>query len=102
MFSTTPISGMWTCLNIAMPRLASISARSCGVETITAPDSGTFCAIVSWVSPVPGGMSTTRTSSAPQSTSRRSWVRADITIGPRQITGAPSSIRKPIDITLTP
>ena len=43
-----------------MPRRASISARSCGVETITAPVSGTCCAIVSCASPVPGGMSTTR------------------------------------------
>ena len=47
MFSTTPRSGTLTWPNIAMPRRASISARSCGVETITAPASGTFWAIVS-------------------------------------------------------
>ena len=46
-----------------MPRRASISARSCGVETITAPASGTAWAMVSCASPVPGGMSTTSTSS---------------------------------------
>ena len=73
MFSTTPISGTLTWPNIAMPRRASISARSCGVETITAPASGTFWAMVSCVSPVPGGMSTTSTSSSPHTTSRRSW-----------------------------
>src|SRR6185312_166349 len=56
----------------------------------------------SCTSPVPGGMSTISASSSPQTTSRRSWFRAEITIGPRQTTGAPSSIRKPIDITLTP
>jgi hypothetical protein len=38
---------------------------SCGVETITAPASGTCCAMVNWASPVPGGMSTTRMSSSP-------------------------------------
>ena len=33
---------------------------SCGVVTITAPVSGTRCDSVSWMSPVPGGMSTIR------------------------------------------
>ena len=42
------------------------------------------------------------TSSSPQATSRRSWVSADMTIGPRQIIGVSSSTRKPIDMTLTP
>ncbi len=102
MFSTMPSTGTLTRLNMAMPRRASISARSCGVETITAPLSGTCCAMVSWASPVPGGMSTTITSSVPHSTSRSICVSADITIGPRQIIGVSSSIRKPIDITVRP
>ena len=102
MFSITPRIGTLTRLNMATPRRASISARSCGVETITAPASGTCCAMVSCASPVPGGMSTTMTSSAPHSTSRSIWVSADITIGPRQIIGVSSSIRKPIDMTLSP
>ena len=51
---------------------------------------------------MPGGMSTTMMSSSPQSTSRSICVKADITIGPRQIIGVSSSIRKPIDITLRP
>ena len=102
MFSTMPSTGTLTRRNMAMPRRASISARSCGVETMTAPLSGTCCAMVSCASPVPGGMSTTMTSSVPHSTSRSICVSADITIGPRQIIGVSSSIRKPIDITGMP
>ena len=102
MFSTMPSTGTLTRRNMAMPRRASISARSCGVETITAPLSGTCCAMVSCASPVPGGMSTTMTSSVPHSTSRSICVSADITIGPRQIIGVSSSTRKPIDITGMP
>ena len=51
---------MPTFSNIFKPFLASSSAMSCGVVTITAPVTGTFCESVSWMSPVPGGMSTTR------------------------------------------
>ena len=102
MFSTMPSSGTSTFLNMLRPLRASISARSCGVETMTAPASGTCWAMVSWASPVPGGMSTTSTSSAPQSTSRSICVSADMTIGPRQIIGVSSSTRKPIDITFRP
>ena len=98
MFSTMPSTGTLTFLNIASPRRASISDRSCGVEMMTAPFSGTFCASVSCASPVPGGMSTTSTSSVPQTTSRSIWVIADITIGPRQIIAVSSSTRKPIDM----
>ena len=58
--------------------------------------------MVSCASPVPGGMSTTSTSSSPQSTSRSIWVSADCTIGPRQIIAVSGSIRKPIDMTLSP
>ena len=60
MFSTMPRIGMPTFSNILRPLRASISAMSCGVVTITAPVTGTFCASVSWMSPVPGGRSTTR------------------------------------------
>ena len=102
MFSTMPRIGTSVRRNIAMPRRASISARSCGVETITEPASGTDCAMVSCASPVPGGMSTTMMSMSPQATSRSIWVMADITIGPRQIIGVSSSTRKPIDMILRP
>ncbi len=102
MFSMTPRIGTSTFWNMATPRRASIRARSCGVETITAPASGTCWASVSWASPVPGGISTTRTSSGAQSTSRSNWVMALMTMGPRQIIGASSSTRKPIDMTRMP
>jgi len=59
-FSTTPSTGMETFWNMRRPLRASSSAMSCGVVTMTAPLTGTRCASVSWMSPVPGGMSTTR------------------------------------------
>ena len=70
-------------------------ATSCGVVTMTAPV--TFGA--SWMierasSPVPGGRSTTRKSSGPQSTSDRNWEIALIFIGPRQMTGVLVSGRR--------
>src|SRR5438874_1053401 len=102
MFSINPRIGMFTFRNIAMPRRASISARSCGVETITAPASGACCAMVSCASPVPGGKSTTRRSRSAHDTWCSICVIAEITIGPRQIMARSSSTRKPIDITLTP
>ena len=40
MFSSTPRMGIFAFLNMATARRASIRARSCGVETITAPASG--------------------------------------------------------------
>ena len=102
MFSTMPSTGTSTLRNMLRPLRASSSAMSCGVETITAPASGTRWAMVSWASPVPGGMSTTSTSSSPQSTSRSICSSALWTIGPRQIIGVSSSTRKPIDIALMP
>ena len=62
MFSMMPSTGTSTFWNIASPLRASINARSCGVHTMIAPANGTCCAIESWMSPVPGGMSITRTS----------------------------------------
>ena len=74
MFSTMPRMGTSTLRNMATALMASASATSCGVVTITAPASRIFCDRVSCASPVPGGRSTTRTSSAPQATSPRSCV----------------------------
>ena len=75
---------------------------SCGVETITAPARATRCAMVSWASPVPGGMSTIMMSSGPQATWPIICSSAPITIGPRQIIGVSSSTRKPIDMADRP
>ena len=102
MFSTRPSTGTFTFSNMRTPRRASISATSCGVETITAPASGTRWLMVSWASPVPGGMSTTMMSSAPQFTCPMSCSSAPITMGPRQIMAVSSSTRKPMDMARRP
>src|SRR6185437_8210057 len=82
MFSTIPRMGTFTFWNMTMALRASIRAMSCGVETITAPVSATRWVMVSWASPVPGGMSSTRTSisswpAAAQSTWVRNCISAD-------------------------
>ena len=74
-----------------VPGLQALDATSNGtVEMMTAPFKGTFCASVSCASPVPGGMSTTSTSSSPHSTSRSICSSALDTMGPRQIIGVSS------------
>ena len=83
MFSIRPITGTPALLNRSIARVASISARSCGVETITAPAGLCFWIMVSCTSPVPGGRSSTSSSASPQSAST-SWPSAPPAIGPRQ------------------
>ena len=102
MFSTIPSTGTSTFRNMLRPFFASISDRSWGVETITAPAIGTRCAMVSCASPVPGGISTTSTSCGPHCTSPIICSSAPITIGPRQIIGVSCGTRKPIDMQVTP
>ena len=60
MFSTMPSTGICSCSNIAMARVASSCATFWGVQTTTAPVSGSSCDIVSGTSPVPGGRSMMR------------------------------------------
>ena len=73
----------------ARPRgCASISARSCGVETITAPAGLCFCSMVSCTSPVPGGRSTSSISVSPQCGVDQLAERA-AAIGPRQAIALP-------------
>ncbi|MNH35458.1 hypothetical protein D3C79_961440 [compost metagenome] len=60
MFSTMPSTGTCTFSNITIPLAASSKAISCGVVTTSAPVTGMFCDSVSWISPVPGGISSTR------------------------------------------
>ena len=102
MFSTRPSTGTSVFSNMRTPRRASINAMSCGVDTMTAPLRLTFCAMVSCASPVPGGMSTIRMSSAPQCTWPIICSNAPITIGPRQIIAVSGSTRKPIDMADRP
>ncbi len=96
------MDGTWVFLNMVTPFLASIRAMSCGVETITAPFSGTRWAMVSCASPVPGGMSSTRTSRGAQATSLSICVKALCTMGPRQIMASSSLTRKPMLMVLRP
>ena len=60
MFSTMPSTGTSTFSNILSALRASSSAMSCGVVTISAPETGTRWLSVSWMSPVPGGRSMIR------------------------------------------
>ena len=71
-FSIMPITGIFTLRNISMPFFASSRAISCGVVTIIAPEICAFCDKVSWISPVPGGISITSTSNSPH------WVCCSI------------------------
>ncbi len=58
--------------------------------------------MVSEMSPVPGGMSTTSTSGRSQNTSLTNCSSILWSIGPRQMTGALSSVSSPTDMTRTP
>ena len=90
---------MWA---ISAARRATFCAVGCGVVTIRNFASGSSWASVIETSPVPGGRSTSRKSSSPQSTSSRNCVSALCSIGPRQTTALSSSTKKPIDMTFTP
>ena len=54
------------------------------------------------MSPVPGGMSTTRQSSAPHSVPRSICSTALITMGPRHTAATSTSMRKPMDMQVRP
>ena len=60
MFSTTATQGTAIFANMRMPLATSMKARFCGVVTTTAAEKETAWQRVSWMSPVPGGKSTTR------------------------------------------
>ena len=88
-------------VNRSIARVASISARSCGVDTITAPAGLCFWIMVSCTSPVPGGMSTTSVSTISQWASTN-WVSAPAAIGPRHAIAWPPGTSCPIDKSGTP
>jgi hypothetical protein len=87
MFSTIPRIGIPTFSNILRPLRASMRAMSWGVVTMTAPVTGTFCASVSWMSPVPGGQVDHEVIELAPLGSVRSCSSAWVTIGPRQTIG---------------
>ena len=72
---------------IVAAREATSWASGCGVVTTTASARGSSWPSEIETSPVPGGMSTTSTSSSPQWTSCRNCSSARCSIGPRHITG---------------
>src|SRR6185437_3176880 len=89
-------------INISRALRASCSETSDGVETTTAPVSGTVCTSEITVSPVPGGKSTSRKSSSPHSTCCKHCRMIWCSIGPLITIGLSPGDRKPTDITFTP
>jgi len=72
---------------------------SCGVETITAPASGTRCAMVSCaVAGARRQVDDQDVELAPRHVAQH-LLEGPITIGPRQMIGCSSGSMKPIDIT---
>ena len=102
MFSTTPMTFWFVCEAIEPARSATSAAATCGVVTTRISELGSSCAIEIATSPVPGGMSMSRTSRSPQNTSARNCWRARWSMGPRQMTAWPSGTNMPIEMTLTP
>ena len=102
MFSTNPRIGAATLVYMFTPLRTSASAISCGVETMTAPVRGICCEMLICASPVPGGMSTKRTSRGAHAVSRTIFPSAPITIGPRHTAARSSGMRNPIDMHFTP
>ena len=96
MFSMIPSTGTLVLLNRSTARRASISDRSCGVETITAPAGRERWISDSCTSPVPGGRSTSSSSASPQSASIR-LASAPVAIGPRQASAWPGETSCPSD-----
>mmetsp|Transcript_19583 Transcript_19583/g.60543 ORF Transcript_19583/g.60543 Transcript_19583/m.60543 type:complete len:295 (+) Transcript_19583:1405-2289(+) len=100
MFSTTATTGTFTVSKSWTPLTTSVKARREGVVTTTAASTVRLWQSVSWASPVPGGVSTTSTSNAPQSTRFASCSTTPATRLPRII--AASSFRKPNDMSFRP
>src|SRR5256886_10719824 len=82
MFSITPITSRFTFWLMYAARWATRWAAGCGVVTMSTSARGRNWAIDSAMSPVPGGMSTTRKSGSSQCTSVRNCSSALCSIGP--------------------
>jgi len=102
-FSTIPHIGSSVFLQKLISLVTSWSEAICGVVTSTARtefllssslsvDTSPICS-----SEVPGGVSITRTSSAPQTTSFISWATIAFFFGPRQIIASSASARNPTE-----
>ena len=102
MFSTRPITSTFTWRNISIALRASCKLTSLGVETTTAPVSGTVCTSESTTSPVPGGRSTIRKSSSPHSTCCKNWRTIWCSMGPRITMGWSPGASRPMEMNFTP
>ena len=101
MFSITPTTRTKLRRAMSAARWATFWAASAGVVTITMSARGSSRARPIWTSPVPGGMSISRSSRSPQCTSRRNCSTALVSIRPRHIRAVSSSTRKPVDTTFS-
>ena len=103
MFSTMPRIGTPTLRNIATPLIASASATSCGVVTITAPDERDLLRQRQLrVAGARGHVDDQDVELAPGDVAAGARSIAFMTIGPRQMTAASLSTRKPSDMKRTP
>ena len=101
MFSTTPSSRMAGLLRHHRRARQRPPGRAAAASSRPAPRPAAAAGRArSRRRPVPGGMSTTSVSSSPQWTSERNCSSARWSIGPRHMTGALSSRKKPIDMNL--
>ena len=100
--ATRSVSRRMSRSNRSMARRVSISEMSCGVVTTIAPVRSTCWARLSAMSPVPGGRSTTSTSSGGQATSKTSWRRVLTSTGPRQISASSGAKIAPADSMTMP
>ena len=102
MFCTAPSSGTCRRRNMSAPRAQSMPDSGCGVVTSSAPLGGMALHRVSWMSPVPGGISTSSMSSCPHPVCRPSWRKALLIMGPRQAMEAAGSATMAMDISRSP
>jgi len=89
---------MFSFLYIAIARRLSASATCCGVVTTIAPATGTVWLKLNATSPVPGGKNIRidhEVIEVSHATSRKNCCSAPCSIGPRQMIGASSCVRKP-------
>mmetsp|Transcript_41148 Transcript_41148/g.118356 ORF Transcript_41148/g.118356 Transcript_41148/m.118356 type:complete len:257 (-) Transcript_41148:699-1469(-) len=89
MLAATTNGGMLTFSKSCTPFVTSATLMLLRVVTITAPSTGNVCASESNTSPVPGGVSTMRTSKAPHSMPVRSCVVICDTMGARIVAASP-------------
>mmetsp|Transcript_45702 Transcript_45702/g.97411 ORF Transcript_45702/g.97411 Transcript_45702/m.97411 type:complete len:354 (+) Transcript_45702:275-1336(+) len=105
MFSTTPRIRVLVFAQKESSLRTSIRLTSCGVLTMSAPSEGPSalernCTREMCSSDVPGGVSISRKSSCPHSTSVRNCLISPFLRGPRQMTASSSlGSMKPMDIT---